>query len=146
LIQHKVELYAVGLEHNPAAGIDLAESRNALCRYLKNLDTLSPTEERTVGDLRIPDNFEDAKVAGGVYAILKDQVRLFTLGSVSRGVLYKEWTIPLPVVAPDNYGFYPDADIIAFVELPKLMCVYSSPKSLLQAHRDVTEIRGLSFI
>ena len=126
MIQHKLDIYAAGLEHNPAAGIDLAESRKAFSRYLVKLDTLSPNEERTVVDLRAPDDTEDAKTAGGIYAIAKDQVRLFTLGSVSRGIPYKEWVIPhpIPINTQENYGFYPGADIIAFVELPKLMCVY----------------------
>ena len=85
---------------------------------------LFPIEERTVGGLRAPGKFEDAKVIGSVYAILKDKVRLFALGSGLRGIPYKEWTIPLPVTAPYGYGFYPDADIIVFVELLEESCVY----------------------
>jgi hypothetical protein len=117
LIQHKLELYAVGLEHNPAAGIDLAGSRDALRRYLTGLIRLSPIEERMVKDLQIPD-VDEAKVAGDVYAIVNDRVRLFTPGSVSRGIPYKDWAIPLPAASLENSGFYPGADIIAFVELP----------------------------
>jgi hypothetical protein len=127
------------LEHNPAAGIDLAESRNALGRYLKNLDTLSPAEERTVGGVQIPDSFRDIQAAGGVYAILKDQIRLFTLGSVSRGVPYKEWTIP-PPAAPDKFGFYPGANVIAFARLVDLVYVYSSSTSSLRTHPNATGI------
>ena len=137
MIQHKLDLHAVGLEHNPAAGIDLTESRKAFRQYLTSYGALSPTDERTVGGLRAPSCFEDAKVVGGVYAILNDKVRLFTLGSVSRGIPYKEWAIPLPVTAPHDYGFYPDADIIAFVELLEDPCVYSSSKYSLRAHSDV---------
>ena len=66
------------------------------------------------------------KVAGGVYAILEDQVQLFALGSVSRGIPYKEWAIPLPVIASQDYGFYPGADIIAFLEVQGLTCVYTT--------------------
>jgi hypothetical protein len=133
----------VGLEHNPAAGIDLAESRNALCLYLKNLDTSSPTKEWAMNGLQVPDGIENAQAMGGVYAILNDQLRLFTLGSVSRGVPYNEWTIPLPVVAPVEFGFHPGADIIAFVKLADPMCVYSSSTSSLRTHSHVTGIWGL---
>jgi len=127
LIQHKLDLHAIGLEHNPAAGIDLTESRKAFCQYLTSYCALSPTEERTMVDnLRTSADVEYIKVAGGVYAILEDQVRLFTLGSVSRGIPYNEWTIPLPIIAPQDYNFYPGADVIAFLELQGLMCVYGS--------------------
>jgi len=122
------------LEHNPAAGIDLAESRKALFQYLTNFKTLSPIEERTVDNLRIPNDIRDTEAAGGVYAIVMDQVRLFTLGSASRGIPYKEWTIPLPVTEPESYGFYPGADIIAFIKVSRWTCVYSSSKSSLRTH------------
>ena len=126
LIQHKLDLHAVGLEHNPAAGVDLIESQKAFCKYLTSFGALSPIEERTVCGLRAPRKYQDAKVVGSVYTILKDKVRLFTLGSVSRGTPYKEWAIPLPVIAPQDYGFYPGADIIAFLEVQGVMCVYAS--------------------
>jgi len=48
LVQHKLDLHAVGLEHNPAAGIDLTESRKAFSQHLASYDALSPIEERTV--------------------------------------------------------------------------------------------------
>jgi len=83
LIQHKLDLHAAGLEHNPAAGTDLTESRKAFRQYLTSYGTLSPTEERRVGGLRAPRKYKDTKVVGGVHAILNDKVRLFTLGSVS---------------------------------------------------------------
>ena len=96
-----------------------------------------------VDDLRVPDDLEDATTAGGVYAIMNDKVRLFTLGSVSRGIPYKQWTIPLPDIVPENYGFYPDADVIAFVELLRLMCVCIRPsKPSLRAHSDVPQRCG----
>ena len=139
-------MHAVGLEHNPAAGIDLTESQKAFCQYLTSCGALSPIEKRAVGGLRAPRKYQDTKVVGGVYAILKDKVRLFTLGSVSRGIPYKEWAIPLPVTAPQAYGFYPDADVIAFVELLEDPCVYLSSKSSLRAHSDVKAAWRLPFI
>jgi len=134
------------LEHNPAAGIDLSESRKVFSQYLTNFGTLSPIEEKTAGNLQVPDSTINAKVVGGVYAIMNDQVQLFTLGSPSRGIPYKEWTIPLPVTAPEGYGFYPGADIIAFVKQQSPMYVYSSSKLLPRAHSDVTGMRRFTFI
>ena len=108
-------------------------------------DALSPIEETTVDDLQTPHEWMDAEAAGGVYATLKDKVRLFALGSVSRGIPYKEWEIPLPVIMPHSYGFYPDADIIAFLKLSEVECVYPSSESLLRAHSDVTAMWTLPF-
>lgn len=42
-----------------------------------------------------------------------DSVQLFLLGSISRGVQFKEWEIPSPQVAIENYDFYPGTEIIA---------------------------------
>jgi len=140
-----LDLHSVGLEHNPAAGIDLTESRKAFRRHLASYDTLSPIEETTVDDLQVPYDWMDAEAAGGVYAILKDEVRLFTLGSVSRGIPYKEWAIPLPVITLHSYGFYPGADIIAFLKLSEVLCVYSSSKSWLRAHPDAIAMWTLPF-
>ena len=61
--------------------------------------------------------------AGGVYAILEDSVRLFTLGSHSRGIPSKEWRIPLPVSHVDDYCFHPGADVIAFLDVDRSLCV-----------------------
>ena len=117
MIQHKLDLHAAGFDHNPAAEVDLAESRKALHQYLLNLDLLCPIEERAVENLPVPDNFDYIKASGGVIAIIYGSVRLFSPGSSSRRIPYKEWEIPLPPIRPGNYGFYPGADIIAFVEL-----------------------------
>jgi len=124
LIQHKIDLYGAGFEHNPAAGIDLAESRKALRRHLSNLDPFSPVQEWVVDNPRISDDISNIKAAGGVIAMINESVRLFTLGSSSRKIPHKEWEIPLPTVAPENYGLYPGADIIAFVEVQSVMYVF----------------------
>ncbi|KAF9788530.1 hypothetical protein BJ322DRAFT_1106514 [Thelephora terrestris] len=118
LIQHKIDLFTAGLEHNAEAGISLADSQEALLRYRSSLDSLSPAEVRAVNNLEVEDlRANNMKIAGGVCAIIKDPVRLFTLGSASRGILHKEWAIPLPVADPVGYGFYPGANVITFVEL-----------------------------
>ena len=55
------------------------------------------------------------KASGGVYAVPGDTIRLFTPGSKSRGIPYKEWEIPRPVARLKEYDFYPGADVIAFI-------------------------------
>jgi len=77
-----------------------------------------------VGILRFKDDIERIKVVGGVIAVVDESVRLFTLGSPSRMIPYKEWEVPLPIPAPKDYGFYPGADVIAFFELQEEMYVY----------------------
>ena len=57
-------------------------------------------------------------------AIVNESVRLFTLGSSSRRIPYKEWEIPLPSVGVQRCDFYPGADIIAFAELREEKCAY----------------------
>lgn len=96
---------------------------------------LSPIEERTVGRLQILNDINNAKAAGSVHTFMTDQVWLFTLGSASRGMLYKEWAIPLLVTALESCGFYPGADIIAFIKMLRWMwmCVYLSSESSLSS-------------
>ena len=129
MIQHKIELYAAGLEYNAAAGISLADSRDAFFRYRSNLESLRPVEKRTVENSWTNDV---EVISDGVYAILddfEDSLRLFTLGSASRGIPHREWEIPLPVIDPVNYCLYPGSDVIAFVEQRGEECVHdTSPK------------------
>ena len=124
MIDHKIELYAAGFEYNPAAGIDLAESGKALSQHLSNLYQLRPAEGWEAKNLRVKDNVDNVKSSGGVIAIVNESVRLFVLGSSSRKIPSKEWEIPLPPIELENYGFYPAADIIAFVELQEMLYVY----------------------
>jgi len=124
LIQHKIDLFATGLEYNVAAGAGLSESRRAFHQYCSSLGSLRPVEEKAVDDLRIPENYNDSKAAGGVYAIMKESIQLFTLGSASRGIPHKMWEIPLPCIEVEVYHFYPGADVIAFVEVREVLCVH----------------------
>jgi len=126
LIQHKIDLYAAGLEYNAAAGISLAESRTALQRYLSSLDLLRPAKEWTRGSIQILEDYHDPTIAGGIYAIVEESVRLFNPGSPSQRIPHKEWEIPIPSVQGyvRDYSFYPGADIIAFAALQEETCVY----------------------
>ena len=111
------------MEHNAAAGVSLTDSQKALLQYLSNLDSLRPGEKRTVGGLCPSSRF--LKTVGGITAVMEDDsVRLFSLGSPTRGIPYKEWEIPLPAVdILDGYCFYPGADVIAFLNVPSSVCV-----------------------
>ena len=79
------------------------------------MDSLCPIEERVVDDIR-PDYSSTMKTNGGIHAIPEnDSVRLFALGSASRGIPYKQWEIPLPF-DEYSYDFCPRADLFAVVE------------------------------
>ncbi|KAF9649099.1 hypothetical protein BDM02DRAFT_3114465 [Thelephora ganbajun] len=88
-IQHKIEPLGAGLEYNAAAGISLADSKKSFLQYRSNLNSLRPIEKRTVDNLR-SNHGSDSKAGGGVYAIVEDSIRLFSLGSASRRIPYKE--------------------------------------------------------
>ena len=126
LIQHRIDLFAAGFEHNTAAGISLADSRKALFRYESNPYSLAPVEERAVDGIEEWDG-KGARAAGGVFTILgDDSVRLVSPGSASRGIQHEEWEIPRPTTrSPTEYCFDPGADVIAFVEPRDRVCVFS---------------------
>ena len=96
LIQHKVELYAAGLEYNMAAGVSLHRSRASL-QSTSGLNLLRPMEVTTMKSPPMRREWSTMNT-GGVYAIASDSVRLFAPGSVSRGVPYKEWEIPVHIL------------------------------------------------
>jgi hypothetical protein len=125
LIKHKIELFAAGLEYNAAAGINLPESREAFRERASNLGLLFAIEE-TVVPLEVQLDFVNiSKTAGGVHAVYTGSgpVRLFSLGSASRGIPCKQWQIPSPVENCVGHCIYPPADLIAFVELQGGRCV-----------------------
>ena len=80
------------------------------------------------------------KTAGGVHAVLTDSVRLFTLGSTSRGIPFKEWEIPCPINDPIDWKIYPCANLIAFVERPPHRCVHYLQESQSQAHSNAATV------
>ena len=115
LIQHKTDLFAAGFKYNATARIDLDDSRKALLRYKSSMNSLRPAEERMVDDIR-PTYLSTMKTIGGIHAITeRNSVRLFALGSASRGIPYKQWEIPLPF-DEYSYDFCPRADLFAVVE------------------------------
>jgi hypothetical protein len=121
LVQHRIDLFSVGLEYNAGAGVSLTDSREALLRYRSNPDPLY-----RIRKVR-HDPLSSTRTAGGVYATVKDgSVRLFTLSSPSWGMQHREWKIPLPVADLWDYCFYPGANVIAFVGLQEPQCVHLS--------------------
>lgn len=58
-----------------------------------------------------------ATVVSGTYGILwKNSIKFFTLGSVSRDILGREWDIPLKHFVARTFTFYPQANVVAIVE------------------------------
>ena len=123
LVQHKIKLFTARFQYNVATPVGLADSKRALLQHRANWDSLLPVEERTVDDLQRGSEYSPGS-AGGVYAMMKDPVRLFSPGSTSRGIPYKEWRIPLPIADPSGYGFCPSTDVVAFVEVKEHVCVH----------------------
>ena len=122
LIQHKLDLFAAGFEYNAAAGIDLAESQKAFLQHISSLDSLRPIEERVVGEVQMDGDYH-SKTSGGVHAVFTDSVRLFSLGSASRGIPYKEWNIPSPIDHPMACCICSHANLIVFVKEQADPCV-----------------------
>ena len=145
LIQHKIELYAAGLEYNATAGTSLTDSKGAFARYRSNLGSLCPVEKGAVEILktRLADH---AKSGGGVFMIVKDSVRVFTLDSPSRGIPHSEWEILLPVIDPADYCFYPGDNVIAFIKQQGAVCVCFSYKWTSQTHSSTVAIHRLESI
>ena len=146
MIQHRIYLFAAGFEYNAAAGMSLADSREALLRYQSRSHPLRPVEERTVDDIQLQ-HAKSAHSAGGVFALLEDaSIRLFTLGSTLRGIRHNEWKIPLPVDNPDGYCFDPSTDVIAFVEQQQVAYVHWSRGFKLRPQSNTTVICRLESI
>jgi hypothetical protein len=137
LVQHRIDLFSVGLEYNAGAGVSLTDSQEALLRYHSNPDPLCQIE-----NVR-QDPLNSIRTTGGVHAAVKNGlVRLCTLSSPSRGIQHREWKIPLPVAYLWNYCFYPGADVIAFVKLRQSGCVYLTSGSTLWTHSDAEATYG----
>lgn len=121
VLKHKIELFVVGLEYNATAGISLPDRREALLRYSRGLDSLRPFEQKVLGNF-LPPQF--IRASNGVFGLAGDSLELFVPGSASRRIPQKKWEIPLPVVRVEAYDFYPNADILAVVELKGEPCVF----------------------
>ena len=139
-----MDLHSTGLEYNAVAGISLADSRKAPLQYRSSLDSPCPSAKWTAKNIKTTEVFY--RSAGDVYAILEESVRLFTLGSPSRGIPFKEWKIPLPVDDVDDYCLYPGADVIAFLIVQEYTCVTEPQRLSQHAHYDTIEIFGSKFI
>ena len=113
LIQHKIDLFGAGLEYNAAAGVSLADSKKALLQYRSSLESLRPIEKRTAET-----EYGIKRISDGICAVAPPgkPIRLFTLGSASRGIPHKEWQTPLALTNPRDYDFCLDADVIVFPE------------------------------
>ena len=63
------------------------------------------------------DSLKSIIVVGGTCGILwSDSVKFFTLGSVSRGILSREWRISFEHFEALRFTFCPQADVMAVVE------------------------------
>jgi hypothetical protein len=145
LLQHKIDLFSAGFKYNAGTEVSLTDSQKALLQLRSDLDSPSQIEERAVESLQtVVRHF--TMVVGGVHTITEGQsVRLFTLGSASRGIPPKEWKLLAPVDTR-NYRIFPGADVIAFGELQGVVCVHLSLESAFCAHANTIVMCGLGFI
>jgi len=110
-IQHKLGLYASGLEPNLAAGVTVADSIKALEEYRSKWDKPSIEDQQTA--VRIPiREFERDGTAGGVYGLAtKHEILFFTLPSNSRTIQSRKQTISFDFRVT-GFAFHPQADVV----------------------------------
>ena len=101
-------------------------------QYRSNMKSSRPVQIQIQSNMR-ERHVKATKIAGGMCAIMKDSVRLFTPAPASQEM--KEWKIPLPVACPANYCFHPGADVIAFVERQEPRYVHSNKPETASSSR-----------
>ena len=104
------------MQPNSRTEISLADCRTALEAYCRRWKSLDPAEKwDRVFDVS---GIQDALAVSGTCGILwRDSVRFFNLGSGSRGIPRREWSILLKHVEASTFTFYPQANIMAIVEV-----------------------------
>ncbi|KAF9643654.1 hypothetical protein BDM02DRAFT_1374405 [Thelephora ganbajun] len=115
-IKYRIDLFAVGLEENPAVNLSLIDKRRAFDEHCTRWDVLNPiqTWEREIGI----HGYLQAS-GPGVYSFIADRkkfIQFLTLESVPRGIPQREWKLPLPDFVLAGFAINPHADALALVE------------------------------
>jgi hypothetical protein len=85
----------------------------ALAEYRRRWETLDPVEKWNE-TFHGYGSIQEVMVVSGVHGLrLEESVRLLTMGSTSRGVLRREWEIPLTGLEVHAFSFYPQANVLA---------------------------------
>ena len=65
-----------------------------------------------------PSVYQAVSVVSGTFGILwESSANFITLGSASRGIPRREWDIPFEHLRARGFAFYPQADILAVIEV-----------------------------
>jgi len=83
--------------------------------YRRRWETLGPTEKHSEA-LPFSVMHEVVAVCGTYGLSGENSIKFFTLGSVSRGIPWKEWDIFLEGLEAKAFTFYPQANIVAVAE------------------------------
>ena len=115
-IQHRIDLFAAGLEDNPASNLTLADKRRAFDEYRTKWETFNPIKkwESEVENFYFGHHTSGSGVYGFVAGPQKF-IQFVTLESVSRGIPRREWKLPLPEFVFSGFGINPQADVLAVV-------------------------------
>ena len=109
-IQHKLDLYAAGLEPNWTTGFTLTDSIKALGEHRSRWKDFNVDSEQQM-TARIS-NSEQEATAGGVYGVVTGfEIQFFTLASNPRGIQPKEQKISLDFKVV-GFAFHPHADVV----------------------------------
>jgi len=115
-INHRINLYAVGLEDNPESNLILADKRRALKEYRAKWNNLDPFQKWEPGAGSVGCQWTSVLGVYGVTAHSQEFIEFFTLESVSQGVPRKEWKIPLPHFNFSGFAINPHSNLLVVVE------------------------------
>ena len=116
VIQYEIDLSGAGLQRNPRTRAPLADCRTAFEAYSKRWEASHSIEQWTK-DFR-SSVYRAVSVVSGTFGILwKRSASFITLGSISRGIPRREWDISFKTLRARGFAFYPQADILAVIEV-----------------------------
>ena len=97
--------------------ISLDDKCKAFNEYCTKWDSFDPIKKR---ELKVDGFYHGCQVSGsGVYGFVvgsKKFIKFLTLESVSRGILPKEWKVPLPDFELLKLAINPNVDVVVVVE------------------------------
>lgn len=111
-IQHKLDLFAAGLEPNWSTGFTLADRVKSLEEYHSRWEDIDIDMYQTAVK---PPSVGSQTIVGGICASIPkgDEIKFCTLPSSFRAIVSKSHTIPFDPEVID-FAFNPQADVIVF--------------------------------
>lgn len=112
-IQHKLDLYAAGLEPNRATGVTVADSIRAFADYRSRWKDFNINEYQTMEGMS---DIDREATAGGVYGVANEhEIQFLTLPSNPRAIQLTEQRISLDFEVV-GFAFHPHADVVVVTE------------------------------